>query len=155
VGDGCHERTDCGLSRFGLELIAEMNRVGVLVDVTHAGHRTALEAIEASRAPVIMSHSSPRAVFDHPRNVPDDQIVAMANKGGVMGMQGLGMFLSKEGTDISPERVFAFLDYAVQLVGPRHVGFGLDYIQHVENAARLVANSGTAYVQGAGYHKAA
>ncbi len=152
VGDGCHERTDSGLSLFGLELIAEMNRVGVIVDVTHVGHRTAMETIEASKAPVIMSHSSPRAIFDHPRNVPDDQIVAMAKKGGVMGMQGVGFFLSAGGSDVSPERVFAFLDYAVQLVGAKHVGFGLDYIMHPQNAQKLVAKTGSSYVQGAGYH---
>jgi membrane dipeptidase len=151
VGDGCHERTDAGLSSFGLELIQEMNRVGVIVDVTHAGYTTAMEAIEASTAPVIMSHSSPRAIFDHARNVPDDQIKAVADKGGVIGMQGVGIFLSAAGDDISAERIFAFLDYTVQMVGADHVGFGLDYIMHPENAVKnVVAKTGVSY-KGAGY----
>jgi len=154
LGDGCHERTDCGLSRFGLGLVAEMNRVGVLVDVTHAGHRTAMETIAASEAPVIMSHSSPRAIFDHERNVPDDLIVAMAQKGGVIGIQGVGIFMSAEGSDISAQRLFAFLDYSVQLVGANHVGFGLDYIMHPQNAQKLVAQSGSSYARGGGYYNA-
>ena len=154
VGDGCHERTDAGLSSFGLALIAEMNRVGVLVDVTHAGHATALEAIEASSAPVIMSHSLLHHL-DHERNVPDDQMIAAAKKGGVIGMNGLGIFMSADGMDISAERLFAFLDYSVQLVGARHVGFGLDYIMYPAHAQKgVVATTGTSYKKDAGYHNA-
>lgn len=155
VGDGCHERTDSGLSTFGLSMIAEMNRVGVLVDVTHAGYRTAMEAVEASSAPVIMSHSSPSAIFEHERNVPDDQIKAVAQTGGVIGMQGVGIFQSADGMDVSPERLFAFLDYSVQLVGPEHVGFGLDYVMHIENVIKaIVEKSGNSYKKGAGYQNA-
>lgn len=128
VGDGCHERTDAGLSNFGVELIGEMNRVGMMVDVSHTGHRTAMETIEVSAAPVIMSHSSPKAVFDHPRNVPDDQIIAMAKTGGVMGVHGVGIFMSEDGLDISARRVCDFIQYSADLVGPEHVGLGLDEI---------------------------
>jgi len=152
VGDGCHERTDAGLSAFGLELIAEMNRVGMLVDVSHTGHRTAMETIEASRSPVIMSHASPRAVFDHPRNVPDDQIVAMAETGGVMGVHGVGIFMSEEGNDISARRIVDFIEHSVALVGPQHVGFGLDYIMHTEPLKAAVRESSGIYSKEGGYY---
>jgi membrane dipeptidase len=152
VGDGCHERTDAGLSVFGLELIAEMNRVGMLVDVTHTGHRTAMEAIEASTSPVIMSHSSPSAVFDHPRNVPDDQIVAMAKTGGVMGVHGVGIFLTSDGMDISAGRIVDFIQHSVDLVGPQHVGLGLDYVMHTEPLKAAVAESKGVYSKDGGYY---
>jgi len=127
VGDGCHERTDSGLSLHGLEVIAEMNRVGMMVDVTHTGYTTAMETIEASQAPVIMSHCSPSAVFDHPRNVPDDLISAMAKKGGVIGIHGVGVFMDTDGLDVSATKVCEFVEHAAALVGPQHVGFGLDF----------------------------
>jgi membrane dipeptidase len=82
-------------------------------------------------------------------------MIAAARKGGVIGMNGLGIFMSADGMDISPERLFAFLDYSVQLVGARHVGFGLDYIMHTGNAQKgVVATTGTSYKKGAGYHNA-
>jgi membrane dipeptidase len=153
VGDGCHERTDAGLSSHGIALIQEMNRVGVLVDVTHAGYRTAMEAIDVSNAPVIMSHCSPSAIFAHERNVPDDQIIAMAKSGGVIGIHGVGIFMSADGRDISARRLFEFLDYTVQLVGTNHVGFGLDYIMHTENARKaVVGKTGDSYKRDSGYH---
>jgi len=72
VGDGCHERTDGGLSRFGVRLIAEMNRVGMIVDCTHTGYRTSMEAMEMSTSPTIFSHSNAHAVFGHDRNIRDE-----------------------------------------------------------------------------------
>ena len=152
VGDGCHERTDAGLSLFGLELIAEMNRAGMLVDVTHTGHRTAMETIEASTAPVIMSHSSPAAVFAHPRNVPDDQIVAMAKTGGVMGVHGVGIFMTEDGFNISAGRIVDFIEHSVDLVGPQHVGLGLDYVMHTEPLKAAVAESKGVYSKDGGYY---
>jgi membrane dipeptidase len=136
VGDGVNEAVDGGLSSYGRELIAEMNRVGMMVDISHTGFRTAHQTIEASTAPVIMSHCSPSAVFAHKRNVPDDLIVAMAKSGGVMGIHGVGIFMSENGEDASGEQVFRFVDHAVQLVGPKHVGFGLD---HVANVGAVIA----------------
>ncbi len=67
VGDGCMEPEDAGLSRFGRDLIAEMNRLGIVVDLSHTGHRTTLEAMEASLAPTVFSHSNAKGLFDHPR----------------------------------------------------------------------------------------
>lgn len=153
VGDGCHERTDAGLSRFGVELIQEMNRVGMIVDVSHTGHRTAMETIETSTAPVIMSHASPKAVFNHPRNVPDDQIAAMAASGGVMGVHGVGIFMTEEGNDVSAARICDFIRYAVDLVGPGHVGLGLDEIWRGAVPALMqgIRDAGSTYSEDGGY----
>ena len=95
VGDGCKERTDCGLSRFGVLVIEEMNRVGMLVDGSHTGNRTTLDACEISKDPFIFSHSNPKAIFDHPRNITDEQIKASAATGGVIGINGVGCFLAR------------------------------------------------------------
>ncbi len=89
VGDGCTERTDGGLSRFGVSLVKEMNRVGMLVDGSHSGYRTTMDAMEVAEAPFIFSHSSAYAVFLHYRNIKDDQILACAKTGGVIGVCGL------------------------------------------------------------------
>lgn len=134
VGDGCHERTDAGLSRFGLEVIGAMNRVGMVVDVSHTGYRTSMEAMEASAAPVIFSHSNPRALVDHERNITDDQAQACAGTGGVIGLNGVGIFLG--GNGISADTLFRHVDYWVQLVGIDHVGLGLD---HVSDPAAMLA----------------
>jgi membrane dipeptidase len=134
VADGCYERTDAGLSRFGLRVVGEMNRVGMMVDVSHTGPRSALEAIEASAAPVIMSHSNARAIADHPRNVSDAHIRAIAAKQGVIGIAGINAMTT--GTDdedsIGAQALFAHVDHIVQLVGPEYVGFGLDYIPNTD-----------------------
>lgn len=126
VGDGCAERTDAGLSRFGLMLVAEMERVGMIVDCTHTGLRSTLDVLEASTKPVIFSHSGARALWSHERNINDDQIRRCAETGGVVGVTGVGPFMGEN--DSSPEAIFGQVDYIAQLVGPQHVGFGFDYV---------------------------
>lgn len=126
VGSGCHELEDDGLSRFGHSLIAEMNRVGMLVDVAHCGYQTSMQTIEASASPVVVSHGNVSAIFDHPRCYRDDQIKAVAASGGVIGLTGLGIFMGDN--DASVGTYVRSLDHVAQLVGPDHVGFGFDYI---------------------------
>ncbi|MEQ8345218.1 MAG: dipeptidase [Sneathiellaceae bacterium] len=139
VGDGCHERTDAGLSRFGIALVQEMNRVGMLVDCTHTGYRTTMEAMECSSAPCIFSHSVAKALNDHDRNITDDQIRACAATGGVIGMNGVGMFLADNRA--SPEILADHIDHVAGLVGPQHVGLGLDYVYYMASMeARWRAN---------------
>jgi len=125
AGGGCHD-ADCGLTPFGRAVIAEMNRVGMLVDCSHSAYRTTMEAMAASTAPVIFSHSNARALWDHERNIRDDQIKACAATGGVIGVTGVGRFLGAKGGVIA--HVVEHIDHMVQLVGPAHVGFGMDSV---------------------------
>jgi membrane dipeptidase len=140
AGDGCHEPNDAGLSAFGRELIAEMNRVGMAVDLTHTGTRTALDALAVSTQPVIISHSNSRGVWDHPRNIPDELAKAVAAMGGVIGVNGVGLFLSNARSDISAQAIARHINHYADLVGPDHVGLGLDSVYdvkfYIENFAR-------------------
>lgn len=126
AGDGCFEAEDAGLSAFGKTLVAEMNRVGMMVDASHTGPRTAMDLFEASTDPVVFTHANPRALWDNPRNIPDGLIKACAASGGVVGINGLGVFLGEN--DTSTETLLRHIDYVAQLVGPEHVGLGLDYV---------------------------
>src|SRR5690606_24147397 len=129
AGDGCLEPRNGGLTRFGHQVIAEMNRVGMLVDLSHCGVRTALEAIDASAQPVAITHTGAKAVYDHPRTVPDELLLAVAARGGVIGINGHPAFI--DGTSAPPlSRVVDHLDHIVELVGVEHVGLGLDFSQH-------------------------
>jgi membrane dipeptidase len=133
VGDGATERTDSGLSKFGLRLVAEMNRVGVVVDLSHVGYRTTMEAMEASAHPVIFSHSNAWGVHPSKRNIKDDQIRALARSGGVMGMNGFPGFVGPDHP--SPmEKLLDHVDYVAKLVGTNHIGLGLDYSQSTPEA---------------------
>jgi membrane dipeptidase len=149
VGDGCHERTDAGLSNFGLKLIAEMNRVGMLVDVAHTGHRSSLEAIEASTQPVIVSHGNITAIHDHPRCYRDDQIKALAKSGGVIGLTGLGIFLGDN--DASVERYVRSIRYVTDLVGHEHVGIGTDYVYDIEALTAYARSFSDRWPKSGGY----
>jgi membrane dipeptidase len=128
VGDGCLERTDCGLSNFGLEVIEEMNRLGILIDLSHVGTTTALEAIEVSDSPVAYTHANPRTLCDHPRNKTDEEIVALAAKGGVIGANIFPPFL-RAGSEATIDDFMEVIDYLVELVGVDHVGIGTDFTE--------------------------
>ena len=152
VGDGCHERTDGGLSRFGVELVQEMQRVGMLVDCTHTGRRTSLDVFEIATAPVIYSHSNAAALKGHQRNVEDELARACARTGGVIGINGIGIFLGDN--DDSTEALFRHLDHWVQLLGPRHVGIGLDSVSEPAVLAAVVQASAAKYPAGQSYETA-
>lgn len=149
VGDGCHERTDAGLSRFGLELVQEMQRVGMLVDCTHTGTRTSLDVFEAATSPVIYSHSNAAALKDHQRNIGDDMARACAATGGVVGVNGIGIFLGDN--DSSTEALFRHVDHWVQLLGSRHVGIGLDSVSEPAVLAVFVQQQASKYPAGQRY----
>ncbi|MDJ0779217.1 MAG: membrane dipeptidase [Gammaproteobacteria bacterium] len=121
---GCHD-DDRGLSEFGRAVVHEMNRVGMIVDCSHAGHRTTLDIMQESDMPVVFSHSNPTAVWDHQRNIHDDQIRACADTDGVIGLNGMGIFLGDN--DISIDTMLRHLHHVSDLVGARHIGFGFDY----------------------------
>jgi len=122
---GCQDE-DCGLTAFGRRLLEELAAQGVVACCSHTGYRTARAAIDASPTPVIFSHSNPRALADHPRNIPDDLIVACAGRGGVIGINGIGLFLGDN--DASPSRMALAAAHVADLVGPQHVGIGLDFM---------------------------
>jgi membrane dipeptidase len=132
LGDGCMERTDIGLSDLGVAVIAELNRLGMVLDLSHAGVRTSLEALEASRAPAIFSHSNARAVCDHPRNLTDEQLRLVARKGGVVGANAFPAFVRRDGAP-TVEDLLDHVDYLVQVMGVDHVGLGLDFATENED----------------------
>lgn len=128
VGDGCEERTDAGLSRFGVRLIKEMNRLGMVVDLSHTGYRTTMDAMECCESPPVFSHSNSKAVCDSPRNITDEQIRAVAERGGVIGMNGYPAFVAPTPRP-TLEQFVAHIDHITGLVGPDHVGLGIDYYE--------------------------
>jgi membrane dipeptidase len=130
LGGGCMDN-DAGLTEYGKQIIDEMERVGMVLCCTHVGHRTALEAMEYARKPVIFSHSNPSAIHPHVRNIADDLMKACARGGGVVNINGVGLFLgdgADGGGDNSTETLLRHIDYTAQLLGPRHVGLGSDYV---------------------------
>ena len=152
VGDGCHERTDCGLSRFGVELVREMQRVGMLVDCTHTGRRTSLDVFDVASAPVIYSHSNAAALKSHERNIDDELAKACAATGGVIGVNGIGIFLGDN--DDSTDALFAHVDHWVSLVGIEHVGIGLDSVSDPATLTAAVHSQAAKYPAGQGYEAA-
>ncbi len=126
AGDGCEEPGNAGLSRFGRQLVAELNRLGIVVDVSHTGPASSLDAVEASTAPVIASHSNAAAVHPSRRNLKDDLIRALADSGGVIGINGYPAFVADSATP-TLDQYIDHMAYIADLVGPAHVGIGLDY----------------------------
>ena len=141
AGGGCHD-ADIGLTDFGRNVVHEMNRVGMLIDCSHSARRTTLEAMELSSVPVVFSHSNAKALRDHDRNIDDEQIKACAATGGVVGINGLGIFLGEN--DCSSGAIADHICHVAGLVGPEHVGISLDY-SHEEADLGEILNSRTDY----------
>ena len=125
AGSGCLDSADGGLTEWGRSIVAEMNRVGIVPDGSHCSARTGLDMCEISSGPVIYSHSCVRAIWDHPRNITDDQARACAATGGVIGITGVGIFLGPNTPTL--EAMTRHLEYAVDLVGIDHVGISSDF----------------------------
>ena len=121
---GCN--THNGVSSFGRQVIREMNRLGVIVDLSHASDKSFYDALELSQQPIVCSHSSCRALCDHPRNLTDDQMRALAAKGGVMQVTLYHGFLVNDG-EATVLDVLRHLDHAIQVMGIDHVGIGTDF----------------------------
>lgn len=107
-----------------------MNRVGMIVDCSHAAYTTTMDLMQESQKPVVFSHSNPSAVWDHQRNIRDDQIRACAATGGVIGLNGMGIFLGDN--DIAVDTMARHVSYVSDLVGTQHIGFGFDYSPDVD-----------------------
>lgn len=126
IGSGSTERSDGGLSDFGVRIIERMNEVGMAVDTSHCGDRTTLDACEVSKKPVLITHSNARSLVNgHPRTKADEAIRAMAKTGGVMGITGVRNFVRHvEPTTI--EHYIDHFDYVRDLIGVEHLGIGSD-----------------------------
>ncbi len=151
VADGCHESRNAGLTEFGRRLVAEMNRVGMIVDVTHVGLRSSLEALELTTKPPVFSHSTPKKFTPHDRNITDEQIRACANKDGVVCLTGVGLFIDAERQKASASKIADTIEYVVQLAGPRHAGIGLDYVIDAGSMARYLRTNAGLYGGGNQY----
>lgn len=153
VGGGCHDPNDEGLSEFGRAFVREMDRVGLIKCCSHAGYRTAREILEISEAPAIFSHSNPRVLCDHPRNIPDDLMRAAAATGGLVGINGIGIFLGDD--QARSETIVRYVDYAVQLIGPQHVAIALDSVFDTRNLETRMSSALQIWPASAGYRSGA
>jgi len=139
---GCHDR-DTGLTEFGRQVVREMNRVGMIVDCSHAGLATTMDIMQESSKPVVFSHSNPTTIWDHQRNITDKQIKACAATGGVIGVNGMGIFLGDN--DISNTNIMRHIDYLADLVGCEHIGFGFDYSPKMDIDIGIILRSRSDY----------
>lgn len=147
IGDGILEKNDAGLSIFGRTIIEEMNRVGMLIDMSHAGIKTSLNVIEASKDPVIFSHSNAQGINPHVRNLTDEQIKAISNKGGVIGINGMGLILGEEKP--TAEKFISHIDYIGNLLGSiDNISLGLDLVYFQEMLPLFFEKSGLNYPKG-------
>ena len=132
VGTGCYER-DGGLSDFGREVVAEMNQVGILVDLSHVGVKTSEETILASKKPVCYSHCLPSGLKQHPRNKSDEQLRFIADHGGFVGVTMFAPFLAR-GIEANVDDYVEAIGYVINLIGEDNVGIGTDFTQGQDQA---------------------
>lgn len=151
LGDGCLEPENRGLTHFGIQVVRECNRLGVLVDCAHVGAQTTIDATHYSEQPIVISHTGVRSIVDNPRCVTDEQLKAVAKKGGVIGMTPYAPMVRSDRRPTIDDYVEHF-EYASDLVGEDHVGFATDM-----NDGRTKANWITPWyypelTRGADYH---
>lgn len=126
AGGGCADDQDIGLTAYGRRLVREMERVGMLLDLSHTGYRTTMDALEMAENPVVFTHSNANALADSFRNLRDEQIVACAATGGLVGISGSSSYLGDPAC--RSETVVRHIDYIAQKVGAQHVGIGFDAV---------------------------
>ncbi|MDG2448586.1 MAG: membrane dipeptidase [Saprospiraceae bacterium] len=129
LGDGCTERTNAGLSDFGVEAVERMNELGIIIDLSHCGRQTTNDGIKFSKSGAMINHSMCEALHkDHPRAKTDEQIRAMADKGGVIGIISLGYMIGPNlGKETTLETYVDHIDHAVKVGGIDHVGLAADF----------------------------
>lgn len=129
IADGINEEaTGSGLTLFGKQVVAEMNRLGMLVDVSHISTAGFWSVIETSTKPIIATHSNAKSLCSHPRNLNDEQIKALAQNGGLAGITFAGQFLEEDWHNACIESVYKHIDYMLNLIGnDDHIGFGSDF----------------------------
>jgi membrane dipeptidase len=129
LADGISDRAQGGLSSLGAECVKEMNRQGIVIDVSHLSDAGALDVLDLSHDPVIASHSNAAALCDHPRNLKDDLIRAISQGGGVVGVHALSDFISKSAR-AKLEDLLNHIDHIIMLAGVDHVGIGPDLLEN-------------------------
>jgi membrane dipeptidase len=126
VGDGCTEREQGGLSRFGVELVRRLNDLGIIIDVSHSGYGTTMDAISVSERPIAFTHIVCRDVYDHARGKTDEQLRALAESDGYVGIAAVPHFL-REGDSQSVEDMMEHLEHAASIMGVDRVGIATDW----------------------------
>lgn len=141
LGSGCFEPVDLGLTSFGKQVVREMNRVGMVVDLSHGGYKTTMDAIATSQDPCVFTHANVRKLTDHPRNLQDDQIKACAERGGVIGLTPYAAY-NEPSPGVRPtlENYLDHLEYAIDVAGIDHIGLGTDFFEG-KTAATWLTNS--------------
>ncbi|MBV9858990.1 MAG: membrane dipeptidase [Alphaproteobacteria bacterium] len=159
VGDGCLEPENSGLSLFGRRAIAEMNRVGVAIDLSHVGERTALQAAELSDKPVFLTHANAHAVVAMPRNKSDSLLKAVAGTGGTIGLSIYGPMCWDRNPAHEPclDDFLRHLDHIVNLVGIDSVAFGTDLpaVKDLRTVDRILEMTRTRFPENVGAYEAA
>jgi len=125
LGDGCLEFENRGLTHFGVQIVRDCNRLGIVLDCSHVGINTTIDTARYSAQPILISHTAVRALVDNPRSVTDEQIKAVAEKGGVIGMTPLATLIRTDQQPTVDDYVNHF-DYVINLVGPDHIALGTD-----------------------------
>ncbi len=144
IGNGVGERVDGGLSRFGVSVVQEMNRLGIVVDLSHVGERTTLDAVEASAAPVVVSHTVAKAVHNHFRGVSDTILRAVAGRGGCIGVAGLSLFLRRDGVQkgSTVQDYVDHIEHMINTAGIDYVGIGFDIgFKRTEEDSQRIASA--------------
>jgi len=134
VGGGCAEVSGVGLTCFGRRMVCEIQRVGMLLDLSHTGYQTSMDALEMATKPAVFSHSNAHALCPSFRNLKDEQIQACARIGGLVGISGSSEYLGD--LSCATETIFRHVDYVAQLVGVDHVGLGQDVVFDAETLTR-------------------
>lgn len=142
IGAGCAERTDAGITNYGARAIEKMNELGIIVDTGHCGRQTTLDACLLSKKPVIASHTAASGVHPHARAKTDEELKALAETGGVIGVYNMPFFIApppEQGKKIGMNEWLDQIDYIVNLVGWEHVGLGSDWPMCMPNRVLLEA----------------
>lgn len=141
LGSGCFEPVDLGLTSFGKQVVREMNRLGMVVDLSHGGYKTTLDAIAVSSDPCVFTHANVHKLTPHPRNLKDDQFKAIAECGGVVGLTPYAAY-NEPSPGVRPtlDDYLNHLQYAVEVAGIDHVGIGTDFFEG-KSAATWLTNS--------------
>lgn len=127
IGAGCAEQSNAGITNFGKRFIERLNKLGITVDTGHCGKQTTLDACSYSKTPVIASHTGVEAIYPHMRCKSDEEIIAIAETGGVIGIFAMPWFVHQDPNHTTIDHVLDHIEYVIRLVGVDHVGIGTDW----------------------------